>query len=460
MRVLLLALLLMGCAKASQEAGLMDPDPTPSEADLSQPPVPSADLAGARQDIPAGSRKIGEDCQEDTDCITGLCRPVLPDGGRICVSTCRSQADCANLLHMFCSPTSPGSQEGFCVPRHSAHCASCSLDNECGSMSERCFTAPGDISAACHIDCSLAGAAACPEDYTCTEVMDSGQLRKLCRPKSGVCLDSLGGYCDRIALPQVCLRSNAAGTCSGQRNCLALRRYDKCNAPAPQYKTSCSQLDPAGCRLQIDPAVLRTKEHCGACGHACPGLGLTNNDVSCIDPANRRCDMTCRGDNYDVDKNPANGCEQLDTVPPGHTLATAAIRPDRDCYDFGDYKDSFTFSVMSDSRVHVNPSVPAFNSAVGAAPDYIKVRATGGAFCQNDYAVRFTTRGGGAVPCYRCTIYTDRKSQSVTTTGSGTVEMSSGSGSYSSNSDVYFVIEKICNLPVQEAVTYTVEYHL
>jgi len=83
-------------------------------------------------------------------------------------------------------------------------------------------------------------------------------------------------------------------------------------------------------------------------------------------------------------------------------------------------------------------------------------------FCVNDYGVTFTTKGGGNIACYTCTIITDKKNQSVTVAGNATGSFSSGSGSYSSNANslIVFRIEKTCNLPIQEAVTYTVSYHL
>ena len=61
MRVLLLALLLVGCADATQNAGSDDTaDLATGEADLLLPEAPP-DLTGILYDIPAGSRKVGED---------------------------------------------------------------------------------------------------------------------------------------------------------------------------------------------------------------------------------------------------------------------------------------------------------------------------------------------------------------------------------------------------------------
>src|SRR5205823_491268 len=141
--------------------------------------------------------------------------------------------DCAMYFNLFCEPIGNGMQGGYCIPRSPMHCASCAMDSDCGILSERCIKAPNDSSAACHIDCSIDGATACPADYDCASVPDGGAMRKLCVPKIGDCLgnSTLGGFCDRVGLPQPCWRQNSAGKCTGQRQCLmGSKRYDKCDA--------------------------------------------------------------------------------------------------------------------------------------------------------------------------------------------------------------------------------------
>lgn len=469
---------------------------------------PVADLSG---------KPSGATCTQDAECISGACKPVGSGGSSICVVSCRSQADCAGLPGgLYCEPQAAGDKDGFCIPPSPLHCASCQTDRDCGALAERCLLAPSDIAPACHIDCSLS-AAACPSDYECTSVEDPGPgpgpatMRKLCLPKSKVCLDALGGYCDRVALPQPCERQNKAGSCTGQRTCLAGGRYDKCGAMAPQYKR-CEDMDPPGCMLNLAPDAAVTKQNCGMCGHACaadqdccggtckplntasdcgacgnacaagsgccsglctdfgtvsncgscgnicPGQGLANNDVFC-DAGTRTCGMTCRGDNYDVDTNPANGCELLDALPPGHSQPTAASRGSKPCNDTSS-RDSFSSLVPSDKRVHNNPPVDSFSGTVGAAPDWWVVHADGGTFCLDDYEVTITTSGGSASSCYTLSIYTNKLSASVTVNGASRDGLSGGSGSYSDGSDIYFKIEKSCSSPGPENVSYTVDYHL
>lgn len=493
--------------------------------DMSRPVDPLPDLAGSVVDLASprdllappdgGGKPVLSPCDRDGECASGHCLPVGAGGAKICVASCRTQADCAGLFgSLFCEAKSAGSPDGFCIPPSPTHCASCTKDSECGVLAERCAQAPGDNSLGCHIDCSLSDAA-CPSDYACSDVPEAGPMgpvvRKLCVPKTKQCLDALGGFCDRVSLPQDCQRTNPAGTCLGQRTCLPGGRFDRCGAMAPQYRT-CKDLDPPGCTLALAPDATGTKQHCarcgdacgasedccagtckpltstsdcgacgrmcaasdaccggactsldtvqncGRCGNTCPGMGLSSSDAFC-EAGTKTCGMSCRGDNYDIDSAAANGCEVLDVVPPGHTQSSAADRGSKDCYD-GSSRDNFTSGVPSDKREHRNPPVAAFSGTVGAAPDWWKVRADGGTLCVNDYDVTFSTGGGAAAPCYRLTLFTNKKTDSVTVGGAATGYMSSGSGSYSGDSDIFFLVEKTCSTAGPEQVTYTVSYHL
>ncbi len=460
MRHAALALVLVGLGCAGVDSSMSGDSQDAATADLYVRPPDlgnaSADLL-ASTDGPKGGKSQGDNCAADDECASGLCRPLGDGGQKICVTACKAQADCPGGT--FCSPSTVGSPTGYCIANSPFHCSSCKTDKQCGNLTERCLLSPGDIEAACHIDCALAGPDACPTDYECDTVQDGAQMRRLCLPQIRVCLDALGGFCDRNSLPQTCDRTNASGSCVGQRTCINNKRYDKCAAQAPQFKMSCATMDPAGCMLTYAPGVTATADNCGVCGNACPGLGLATDDVACTDPGKKQCGLTCRGENYDVDGNPANGCEQAHTTPPGHTQPTAADRGHKPCTD-GASTDDYGNKLFSDARVHTNPGVASFNGTIGSAPDYWSVEADGGFFCVDDYSVTFTTSGGGDTTCYRCTIITNNRTDSVIVNGHGSASMSSGSGSYSDGTTIYFKIEKFCNLPVQESVAYSVHYHL
>lgn len=489
-------------------------DPIPAPVDLS---FPVNDLAQPPSDLKMPEdlgKPVGSSCTTDGDCLSGACRKVGTSGSLLCVGTCKTQRDCDSLPgQVTCQPERVGDAQGLCVPPSASHCASCDKDADCGTMTERCLQAPGDVAPACHLDCSLSDSV-CPSDYECQAITDGAVARKLCVPKTKLCLDSLGGYCDRVALPQSCARKNTAGQCIGQRACLTGGRYDRCAASVPQFKR-CGDMDPPGCTLALASDAIGTKQNCarcgnacgseedccagsckklntatdcgacgkscamgsgccagsctqldtvsncGACGTVCPGMGQPTSDVFCdASKLPASCGMTCRGDNYDVDVSAANGCEVLDVTPPGHTQSTASSRGSRDCFDTAS-RDSFSSAVPSDLREHKNPPVVGFSGMVGAAPDYWVVRATGGTFCQNDYEVTITTTGGSAMmTCYRLTIITNKRTDTLDVSGAGSKNMSTGTGAYSGGSDIYFVVEKTCTTAMPEKVSYSVEYHL
>src|SRR5690606_8681570 len=113
-----------------------------------------------------------------------------------------------------------------------------------------CTEVEGDSMRTCHVDCSLAGDAACPDDYRCSEVVVRGSVRSLCRPALGSCQEALGGFCDLVDAPQLCMRAGDAGTCVGARHCIpASDRYSTCDAEVPQCRATCETANPAGCAL-------------------------------------------------------------------------------------------------------------------------------------------------------------------------------------------------------------------
>ena len=129
---------------------------------------PDAGVDAAIDAGPSGN-PVGFPCAKPTDCESGLCEPVVAGATSVCVSTCTAQADCTD--NFFCDPLTAGASSGYCVPHSPAHCAICTDNSDCGSLSEVCGIATGDTANACHIDCSLAPiagtTAACPSDYAC-----------------------------------------------------------------------------------------------------------------------------------------------------------------------------------------------------------------------------------------------------------------------------------------------------
>jgi hypothetical protein len=369
---------------------------------------------------------------------------------------CAQQDDCPDGT--ICQATPLGSPTGTCVPPSTLHCANCKSDADCGD-SALCFLAPSDVAAYCHVDCSLSFLA-CPDGYNCSPVLyGDGGTRQLCLPIENRCDDATGSTCTP-GQTQACMRQNSAGSCSGTRPCVD-GQFGPCGAPEPTFLDHCGATPPAGCNELPSQAALSAPSDCGACGNACPPVNSASADAACVDPANKTCGISCRGDVYDVDGNINNGCEVADPEAGNHDKTTASPFPNTDCSD-SNSQNTFTGHIVSDTRMHTNPAVTDFDATVGAAPHWYSVFSSGGLTCADDYALTLTTTGGPAVPCYMATIITDKNMASVTTTGAGTASTSGPAGAYSDNSTIYFKVEKTCStMSVGGAdVSYTVSYHL
>ena len=416
-------------------------------------------------EVDAGPRNVplGSSCTRNGDCISNICRRVvagLPTP--VCVEPCTRQKDCGEDPAYFCEAKTAGSTAGFCIPHSPAHCASCSDDSDCGSLSEVCFQAPGDTAKACHVDCSLAGVSACPSDYACTVQTVNAVTRSLCRPQAvSTCADAAGGYCDRVTTPAPCSRSNAGGTCSGQRACLSdLKRYDTCGASTPACKSDCSISDPAGCTESFCKSATTAVTNCGACGNVCPGNGKTADNVTCN--ASQQCTFSCKGENYDVDGNPANGCEVVDAPKANHDEASASQVAPYGFFPCGDGSSTFNLEgqIPSDAQVHENGAVNGFSKTTGAAPDWFTVYATGGGACDNDLSLTLQVTGSRQPSCYQLTATTDKGSTTTATDARGLATITEGKGAYSTGTYLFFVVEKTCDTAVTENVTYSLSGHL
>jgi hypothetical protein len=403
---------------------------------------------------------IGADCTDDSECESQLCREVfldLPD--KLCVDPCQSQADCPTGGMYFCEAITPGDTMGYCIPRSPAHCLSCDEDSDCGYLAEACLVAPGDIQSACHVDCTLAGDDACPSEYGC-EVVDvgGGQMRSLCMPNVPTCLDALGGFCDRIAVPQACSRDNAAGVCLGLRDCLnPSKRFDVCDASAPQCKATCSSMDPAGCTTSYCAEAIDGPDNCGMCGNPCPGFGSANANVTC--QSSSTCTFSCQGEHYDVDGVTSTGCEVVDSPLGNHSQASAAYLGSFPCTD-GSSNPNATGVIHSDTRVHELPSVDGFNTTTGATPDWFRLFADGG-LCENEVVLTLTVTGGGDLACYQLQVTTNNGTYTCNTNAAGSCLINqNGSGVYSDDTDIHLRVSKTCSTAVSATVSYSVTGHL
>jgi hypothetical protein len=374
----------------------------------------------------------------------------------VCVSPCQSQSDCPAGGLFFCEALTPGNADGYCIPRSPAHCLSCDEDSDCGYLSEKCVEAPGDEEMACHVDCALAGDAACPPEYDCESVDVGGSLRDLCMPNVATCNDALGGYCDRINAPQNCARVNGVGSCLGQRTCLAgSQRFDACDALAPQCKAECSNQDPAGCDLAFCASATDGPDNCGSCGNTCPGYQTQFANVTCdgVD-----CGFSCQGEHYDVDDMASTGCEVIDSPLDNHTSGKATFVGTFPCTDDSSNRN-IAGTIHSDARSH-DPIIEGFNATTGAAPDYYSLFADGGA-CENEVVLTLDVNGSGNLNCYRLTVVTNVGSHTCNTNASGVCTINQdGTGVYDDDTTISIRVEKTCATSVTHTVSYTVVGHL
>jgi hypothetical protein len=428
-------------------------------------PIPTPD-SGVDSGIDAGptGNPVGFPCAKPADCESGLCEPVIAGAGSVCVSTCASQSDCTD--NFFCDPITAGSAAGYCVPHSPTHCAICTDNSDCGSLSEVCGIATGDTAKACHVDCSLAPiagtTAACPSDYACESTLVDGVTRQVCMPKAPItnCVDAVGGFCDRVSTPQTCDRTNSAGICVGERTCSSgTNRYSSCDAAAPACR-NCTTLNPVGCTENLCSNAAIDVDNCGTCGNICPGLGKANDNVTCdTTGSSPACTFSCQGENYDVNNSTTDGCETADSPTGNHVSTTPASGGSLPCND-GSSNPNLKGEIVSDKRVHMDPTVAGFDATSGSAPDFFQIDATGGDFCEDDISITFTVTGSSNPTCYKVIVTSNKNSDNCTANAAGTCSFSHGSGWYSDGTDILFEVEKTCSTSVSEVASYTITGHL
>ncbi len=200
---------------------------TPADAatDAAVDAAPDAkDTATGNCDFPAkpGPGEPGATCSKADDCDSGFC--VESASGKICtapcVTCCPSGFACTSFL---------GNDAVFaCMPKLTALCRPCNTDAECGNISggALCISS-GNDGAFCGGLC--ASDSDCPNGYGCSAQKGTSGSSKQCVKTSGTCDCSPRSVSDGAAT--TCHTTNATGTCSGARKCLAAG-LSACDAPA------------------------------------------------------------------------------------------------------------------------------------------------------------------------------------------------------------------------------------
>jgi hypothetical protein len=194
-----------------------------------------------------------------------------------------------------------------------------------------------------------------------------------------------------------------------------------------------------------------TTSYCNS-SSGCPGAGQPTANASCTDGA---CGFSCKGENYDVDGAPGNGCEVPDSPQGNHSQGTATLLGTFACEDSN--LISFSGILPSDARVHELPAVPSFDPVTGSAPDWQRLVAAGGAVCVNDLSLTFQVAASAFPTCYRMTVTTDVVAASCSASPAGACSL--GPLAYSDGTDVFITLDKTCDTTAVEAASYTVSGH-
>jgi hypothetical protein len=276
--------------------------------------------------------------------------------------------------------------------------------------------------------CAVADGGSCAIDAECASASCCSGICRNLQTDTGNC-----GSCGQVCIAGNGTTSCLAGTCTPICN----TGWDDCLGPNQ------------GCQTNVSNDVA----NCGGCGSLCPGTGQTTGDAFCVSSS---CGFTCRSENYDVDNNPADGCEVPDSPTGNHIIAFATSQGSRNCIDSNTF--SFGGKLVNDTRTH-DPLVNGFDVSSGSAPDYLSLSATGG-LCINDLSVQFQTSGGSASVCYKLTVNTNSGAFLCTTSGSGSCMISQGSGAYANGTTIFFKVERTCPSTPQQNVNYIISGHL
>lgn len=427
--------------KKKKKAPQSPPPPPPPQ---SPPPPPCAN----------GTTLCGASCVDIASDVNncGSCGAICAAGqscqGGTC--TCNGQRCAGCCDGTTCQATNSDAQCGL----GGVACVACAGGRTCQNGSCACPTGQDICNDACFdLQTDDVHCGACGNDCAQDETCQGGVCGVNCGP---------GGFCPASGAQPDCCASTCTNVtsdfanCNGCGNACNSQTANQCVAGA----CKCGSNDPCTggqtCCNGTCRNLTNDVNNCNACGNVCPGTGQTTADVSC---QNSTCTFTCRGQNYDVDNNPSNGCERADTQT-NHTQATAQFLGSRTCDDSD--TGAFSGTLFSDSRMHTNPTAPGFDFdfpfGSGSAPLWYRVFAEGGLFCQNDPFVT-VSMPGAPNNCYRVSVKTNSRTTSVAViNGSAVVDMDSGS--YPDDTDVFFTVEKTCPSTTRGVASFTATFNL
>jgi hypothetical protein len=192
--------------------------------------------------------------------------------------------------------------------------------------------------------------------------------------------------------------------------------------------------------------------NCGTCNHVCAGYLKPADNVSCVSGA---CTFSCQGESYDVDNNPADGCEVADPVTGNHTEATALN--EGSVPECGTGTVNINGVLPSDKQAH-NPMPNGFDTVTGSAPDWLSITPIYGSLCTNDIQMTLTISGSSSPSCYQFTVVTDKHTYVCQTGATGSCGFNYTTSQYSDPPAgyIHLQVKKLCDTTVIEDVTYNI----
>jgi hypothetical protein len=247
-------------------------------------PAPDVTDGGEGPDAPP-ENQLGDPCDDDADCPSGYCIEVSrQDGQRVCTDFCTGDS-CPD--GWTCAPVeNSGADRVFlCFPEVSFLCSSCDADSECGGLSDLCLDSLDGTF--CGRNCGLR---ACPDSYSCLDVMRDGELHHQCVPETNSCLGCFDPDMDGYGVGEDCLGTD----CDEENADINAGAVEVCDG----VDNNCDGFRDEGLDLETDP------DNCGACDEVCRYDGAV---ALCAEGGCLRGD--CLENRYDIDARDDNGCE-------------------------------------------------------------------------------------------------------------------------------------------------------
>ncbi|MEO1268002.1 MAG: hypothetical protein AAFX99_07890, partial [Myxococcota bacterium] len=144
---------------------------------------------------------VGAPCDEGEDCPSGYCIESAAVSRRVCTDFCDPSDDTCPDGYTCAAVGNSGADVFFlCFPEVDLLCQPCEGDSDCGSLSDRCLVM--EDGRFCGRDCRLQ---ACPEDFSCVELVEDGQTLAQCRPTAGFCSACFDPDGDEFGQGEACL---------------------------------------------------------------------------------------------------------------------------------------------------------------------------------------------------------------------------------------------------------------